>query len=102
MIKRGIQMSFKKRLQVALPYIILSLIGIMFFVPLLWMIFASVDANATLAIEWPKEFTLEHWTQLFTDPDIYRAFAIGIFLSLGSSLVIVTVSGLAAYPLSRF
>src|SRR5699024_10646123 len=42
------------------------------------------------------------WTQLFTDPDILRAFAIGIFLSLGSSIVIVVVSALAAYPLSRF
>lgn len=95
-------MSFRKQLQNALPYIVLSLIGIMFFIPLLWMVFASFDANATLAIEWPKEFTFDHWTNLFTDPDIYRAFVIGVFLSLGSSLVIVIVSALAAYPLSRF
>lgn len=95
-------MSFTKRIQIALPYIVLSIIGIMFFIPLLWLIFASFDANATLAIEFPKEFTLEHWTQLFTDPDILRAFLIGIFLSLGSSFVIVLVSALAAYPLSRF
>jgi len=95
-------MRIKKKIYVALPYIILSLIGIMFFIPLLWMIFASFDANATLAIEFPKEFTLENWTQLFTDPGILRAFAIGIFLSLGSSILIVIVSALAAYPLSRF
>src|SRR5699024_3815617 len=95
-------MSFTKRIQIALPYIILSIIGIMFFISLLWLIFASFDASATLAIELPKEFTLDHWTQLFTDPDILRAFVIGIFLSLGSSIVIVLVSALAAYPLSRF
>jgi|SRR5690625_245408 len=95
-------MRIKKQITVALPYIILSIIGIMFFMPLLWMIFASFDVNATLAIELPKEFTFDHWTQLFTDPDILRAFAIGIFLSLGSSIVIVVVSALAAYPLSRF
>lgn len=95
-------MRIKKQLYVALPYIILSLIGIMFFIPLLWMIFASFDVNATLSIGLPTEFTLDHWTQLFTDPDILRAFAIGVFLSLGSSLVIVIVSALAAYPLSRF
>ena len=95
-------MRIKKKIYVALPYIILSLIGIMFFIPLLWMIFVSFDANATLAIEFPKEFTLENWTQLFTDPGILRAFAIGIFLSLGSSILIVIVSALAAYPLSRF
>lgn len=95
-------MRIRKQITVALPYIILSIIGIMFFMPLLWMIFASFDVNATLAIELPKEFTFDHWTQLFTDPDILRAFAIGIFLSLGSSIVIVVVSALAAYPLSRF
>lgn len=95
-------MNFKKRLQIALPYIVLSVIGLMFFVPLLWMIFASFDANATLAIEWPEEFTFDNYTELFTDPEIWRAFAIGLFLSLGSSFVIVLVSALAAYPLSRF
>ena len=102
MIKRGIHMKFKKRIKIALPYIILSLIGIMFFIPLLWMIFASFDKNATLSIEWPNDFTFDHWTQIFTDPDILRAFVIGVFLSLGSSIVIVIVSALAAYPLSRF
>lgn len=95
-------MNLKKRLQIALPYIVLSVIGLMFFVPLLWMIFASFDANATLAIEWPEEFTFDNYTELFTDPEIWRAFAIGLFLSLGSSFVIVLVSALAAYPLSRF
>src|SRR5699024_5476829 len=95
-------MIFKKRLQIALPYIILSLIGIMFFVPLLWMVFASFDVNATLSVEWPENFTFENYSQLFTDPEIWRAFAIGVFLSLGSSLVIVLVSALAAYALSRF
>lgn len=95
-------MNFKKRIQTMLPYIILSIIGLMFFIPLLWMIFASFDANATLAIEWPEEFTFENYTELFSDPEIWIAFAIGVFLSLGSSIVIVVVSALAAYPLSRF
>ncbi|WP_217589115.1 carbohydrate ABC transporter permease [Lentibacillus saliphilus] len=95
-------MFSKKRLQTALPYIILTIIGIMFFIPLLWMLFASFDAHATLSIEWPEEFTLDNWTQLLTDPDILRAFAIGVFLSLGSSLLLVFVSALAAYPLSRY
>lgn len=95
-------MKFKQRLQKSLPYIILTIIGIMFFIPLLWMIFASFDKHATLAIEWPKEFSFDNWTNILTDPGILRSFVIGIFLSLVSSIVLVIVSALAAYPLSRF
>lgn len=92
----------KKTIQKALPYIVLSMIGIMFFIPLLWVIFASFDAHATLSIEWPEEFTFENYTQILTDTEIIRSFIIGIFLSLVSSLVLVFCSALAAYPLSRY
>lgn len=92
----------KKNIQLALPYIVLSIIGIMFFIPLLWMIFASFDAHATLSIEWPEEFTLDNWSQVIMDKEILRSFGIGVFLSLVSSVVLVTFSALAAYPLSRY
>lgn len=92
----------KKNIQLALPYIVLSIIGIMFFIPLLWMIFASFDAQATLSIEWPEEFTLDNWSQVIMDIEILRSFGIGVFLSLVSSIVLVTFSALAAYPLSRY
>ncbi|WP_077328610.1 carbohydrate ABC transporter permease [Virgibacillus siamensis] len=92
----------KKFLQKALPYIVLSIIGVMFFIPLLWMVFASFDSHPTLAIELPEEFTFTNWTEILTDPGILRSFVIGIFLSLVSSLVLVIASALAAYPLSRY
>ena len=95
-------MNKRKIIQKALPYMVLSIIGIMFFIPLLWVIFASFDAHATLSIEWPDEFTLENYTQLLTDPEILRSFVIGVFLSLVSSLVLIFCSALAAYPLSRY
>lgn len=74
----------------------------MFFIPLLWMIFASFDAQATLSIEWPEEFTLDNWSQVIMDIEILRSFGIGVFLSLVSSIVLVTFSALATYPLSRY
>lgn len=92
----------KKFWQKALPYIVLSVIGVMFFIPLLWMIFASFDSHPTLAIELPEEFTFENWTNILADEGILRSFAIGIFLSLVSSIVLVIASALAAYPLSRY
>ncbi|HLS09608.1 carbohydrate ABC transporter permease [Lentibacillus sp.] len=95
-------MIIRKQIQKALPYFVLSVIGIMFFIPLLWMLFASFDMNPTLAIEWPEEFTFENFTEILTDAGILRSFVIGIFLSLVSSIILVIVSALAAYPLSRY
>src|SRR5699024_5261902 len=95
-------MITRKQIQKALPYFVLSVIGIMFFIPLLWMLFASFDMNPTLAIEWPEEFTFENFTEILTDAGILRSFVIGIFLSLVSSIILVIVSALAAYPLSRY
>ncbi|WP_269410204.1 carbohydrate ABC transporter permease [Lentibacillus daqui] len=95
-------MTSKKHIQKALPYIILSIIGIMFFIPLLWMVFASFDSEATLSVKWPENFSVENWTNVLTDPEILRSFVIGILLSVISSVVLVIVSALAAYPLSRY
>src|SRR5699024_9890662 len=92
----------KKHIQNALPYIVLSIIGIMFFIPLLWMIFASFDKDATLSIKFPENFSFDNWTEILGDIDILRSFVIGIFLSLVSSIILVIASGLAAYPLSRY
>ncbi|MBD1221260.1 carbohydrate ABC transporter permease [Virgibacillus halodenitrificans] len=95
-------MITKKFIQKALPYLVLSIIGIMFFIPLLWVIFASFDTHATLSIKLPEEFTLDNWKKILTDFEILRSFGIGVFLSLVSSIVLVFCSALAAYPLSRY
>ncbi|SEN47261.1 carbohydrate ABC transporter permease [Lihuaxuella thermophila] len=86
----------------ALPYLVLSLIGVAFVVPLLWMVFASLDANANLALKLPEQITLNNFKEIVTSPDNQRAFLNGILLSLGQSVLVVIVAGLAAYPLSRY
>src|SRR5665647_91108 len=84
------------------PYLILSLIGIAFLVPLLWMFLASVDPNANLMLKIPKQITANNFKEILTDRENQRAFMNGIFLSLGQSILVVLVAGLAAYPLSRY
>ncbi|GAB2566715.1 carbohydrate ABC transporter permease [Gracilibacillus alcaliphilus] len=88
--------------QQIIPYIILSVIAVLFIVPLLWVIFASFDAQATQVIKWPDEVTLDNYASVILDPANQRAFLIGIFLSGGQTLLVVLLSLLAAYPLSRF
>lgn len=81
---------------------ILLVIAALFILPLLWVIFASFDANATQVIKLPDKITLENYTSVIMDPLNQRAFLIGIFLSGGQTVLVVILSLLAAYPLSRF
>ncbi|QTN00722.1 ABC transporter permease subunit [Sediminibacillus dalangtanensis] len=85
-----------------IPYVILSIIGACFLLPLLWVLFASFDANAQQALTIPEEFTLANFTAILSEPATIRSFVIGLFLSCGQALLVVIVGVIAAYPLSRY
>ncbi|UOQ45584.1 carbohydrate ABC transporter permease [Halobacillus salinarum] len=90
------------KLEKVVPYFILTVIGLCFMLPLLWVMFASVDLNAKQALTIPKEFTLDNFTAILSDPANIRSFMIGLFLSCGQALLVIIVGVLAAYPLSRY
>lgn len=83
-------------------HVVLVLIGIAFVVPLLWMIFASFQPHATLSLQIPKHWSLSNFGAILSDHANQIAFLNGIVLSLGQSIIVVIVAGLAAYPLSRY
>lgn len=86
----------------SIAYIVLAIIGILFAVPLLWVVFASFNPVATLAVELPDQPTLKNFTSILADRANQLSFVNGIILSLGQSILVVIVAGLAAYPLSRY
>lgn len=90
------------KIETIIHYIILSLLGILFLLPLLWMIFASVDTGAIQSLRIPTDLTAEHFLSIITDKVILRSFAIGLAISGGQSILIVILCVLAAYPLSRY
>lgn len=90
------------KLERSLPYVILTVIGILFLLPLLWVMVASVDPNANSSLKVPDTFTFNNFKSILADPVNIRAFIIGLLLSLGQGLLVVLVAGLAAYPLSRY
>lgn len=94
--------SMRKKLKPMLPYIILSFIGLLFLIPLLWLFLAALDPNATVAIKVPKEVTTDNFTDVILDPSNQRAYLIGLFISLGQAILTVFLAGLCAYPLSRY
>ena len=85
-----------------LHYTILIILAVLFVLPLFWMIFASVDPSAIQALKMPKELTVDNYKEVITDPSIIRSFLIGLMISGGQSIIVVLVSILAAYPLSRY
>jgi multiple sugar transport system permease protein len=85
-----------------IPYIILTIIGILFVLPLLWMIFASFDSHATLTAQLPKQVTVNNFVSIFHNPANIQAFVNGVVLSLGQAILVVIIAALAAYPLSRY
>lgn len=90
------------RVEKTIHYIILTVLGILFLLPLLWMLFASVDTNAIQSLRAPTHFTLSNFQRVLTDPSIIRSFLVGLGLSGFQSLFVVLLCVLAAYPLSRY
>ncbi|SFF15050.1 carbohydrate ABC transporter membrane protein 2, CUT1 family (TC 3.A.1.1.-) [Paenibacillus algorifonticola] len=85
-----------------LPYIILSFIALLFLLPMLWLVLASFDGAATLALKVPDEVTLSNYTSTLASSDNQRSFGNGLLLALGQALLVVAAAGLASYPLSRY
>lgn len=85
-----------------LPYTILTVLAIVFVLPLLWVVVASLDANASQSIKVPANWTLENYRAVLSNQANIRGFGIGLFISLVQSILVVVLGGLAAYPLSRY
>lgn len=84
------------------PYVVLSIIGILFLLPLLWVVLASFDPHAKVSLQIPEKATFENFSAILSDQANQRAFLIGLLLSLGQATLAVVVASLAAYPLSRY
>ena len=80
--------------------VILVLLGCFFVLPLLWMLFASVDSNPDWAIKLPS-LTLANFADVLGREDAISSFRSSLILA-GTTTVLTTVLAfLAAYPLSR-
>lgn len=84
------------------PYIVLTALAIVFALPLLWIIVASFDVNASQAVKMPAQWTLQNYKEVLSEQSNLRAFTNGLLISFGQSILVVVVAGLAAYPLSRY
>lgn len=82
--------------------LLLLVVAVFFCVPLLWVVFASINPAATLAVEWPKQPSLENFSAIMNTKTTFRPILNSLLLCGGATLLTVVCSALAAYPLSRY
>ncbi len=82
--------------------VVLLVIAVCFAVPLLWLVLASLDTQASLSVKMPTQFTLDNFAKVLTPDLSFIPLGNSLLLSGGTAVVTVVVAILAAYPLSRY
>lgn len=80
----------------------LLIVGVLFLVPMLWIVLASFDSSNTLSIEIPKQFTVANYAAILTPSITFQPLLNSLLLSGGCGVITVVCAILAAYPLSRY
>ncbi len=92
-----------------LKYLVLVAIALVFVVPLLWLLMASLRPTPEIFRDvsplswhtfWPETFTLDGYTRLLSGP-FTRALVNSIILAVSTAVGGVLVNALAAYPFAR-
>lgn len=94
--------SPSRAVSAAAAYLVLAALAVVFLVPLLWMVFAAIDPEASLRAEVPGGFTLDHFAAVLTPEVVYLPVWNSVLTCGGAAVVTVVCSVLAAYPLSRY
>lgn len=91
-----------RRISVAalITNVVLILIGGFFVLPMLWMVFASVDSNPDWAIKLPT-LTFANFADVIGTAGALTAFRSSLILAGTTTVISTVLAVLAAYPLSR-
>ncbi len=85
-----------------LPSAVMSLIGIIFLVPFVWLVVVAFQAHGSLQIRGGGGFTLSHFATVLHGSSFVTAFSNSLYLATGTMIFTTVICVLAAYPLSRF
>jgi multiple sugar transport system permease protein len=82
--------------------LILTVIGLAFIGPMMWMFAAAFNPTAQLAFEIPRNPSLANFKSVATWEQLFRPLLNSMVLSVVASLITVVTASLCAYPLSRY
>ena len=78
------------------------LIGGAFIVPLLWVVLASFDTEASLSVAWPESWSLGNFGAIWNADTTFRPLLNSLILCGGATIITMVAAVLCAYPLSRY
>ncbi|MFJ5222155.1 carbohydrate ABC transporter permease [Streptomyces sp. NPDC088400] len=73
-----------------------------FALPLIWLVLASVDAEADMRVRVPSSLTTDNFDAVLTDEITFTPMLNSLLLCGSATLLTVVCAALAAYPLSRY
>jgi len=82
--------------------LVMAAIGIAFLVPLLWVVLASFDTEASLSVAWPDRWSLGNYTAIWNAETTFRPLGNSLLLCGGATILTMVSAVLCAYPLSRY
>jgi ABC-type glycerol-3-phosphate transport system permease component len=83
-------------------YLLLSALALFALIPFSWLLLAAFDSDASISVEVPKAWTLGNFTNLFANEDGVRLMANSLIYAGGATIILVVVTTLAGYALSRY
>lgn len=87
-------------------YVYLSILAITAIFPLYWVLISSVKGKGEITGNptslWPEQFTLDNYATVLSTMGFGRNLANSVLVALGTTLVAITISALAAYGIVRF
>ncbi|MGO3505336.1 carbohydrate ABC transporter permease [Brachybacterium tyrofermentans] len=82
--------------------VVMIIIGLAFLVPLLWVVLASFDTEASLSVAWPDRWSLGNFSAIWNAETTFRPLLNSLILCGGATVVTMCAAILCAYPMSRF
>lgn len=83
-------------------YLLLSALALFALVPFSWLLLAAFDGNASISVDVPSTWTLGNFTNLFANEDGVRLMVNSLIYAGGATILLVVVTTLAGYALSRY
>ena len=83
-------------------YLAMGIIFIVFITPLLWLLFAAFDSDATFQTKIPSHWTLDNFSAIMTKDLTFLPLWNSFLLSVVVTIIVIVCSVLTAYPLSRY
>jgi ABC-type glycerol-3-phosphate transport system permease component len=96
----------RRRIGVTVSGVILTAIAILMLAPMAWMAYTSFKPDAdiftTTPLELPDAFSLEHYSNLFTQFHFGPSIINSAIIALSTVVLSVVIGGLAAYGFARY